>query len=210
MFLGHQWKTRKVFLAGGRVTLTPILQGWQAAGLGQGGPLLSGNWSSHPISSRFNPHLAERIRLDVAPEVKPPWAYIGRPHEFRGLYHSGFDHGRVQTEIELESGQSLRHRRTTDRRMLETKRRFHFFPASLAGKLVSIQIREQAEHELLVIVTPEIVRPIPAGQACAFETTRANWTRGPCRGLPVCRPPANQGTDPSGKAARESKAYKMT
>jgi pilus assembly protein CpaC len=71
----------------------------------------------------------------------------------------------VQTEIELESGQSFGIAGLLDNRAVET---FNKIPGlsniPLIGKLFQSKSRQRNNSELLVLVTPELVRPIPAGR----------------------------------------------
>jgi pilus assembly protein CpaC len=72
---------------------------------------------------------------------------------------------RVQTEVELESGQSFVIAGLMDNRMTETINKIPGLAnIPLLGKLFTSRAISRNNSELLVIVTPEVVRPIPAGQ----------------------------------------------
>jgi len=72
----------------------------------------------------------------------------------------------VQTEIELEAGQSFAIGGLLDRRLTETIEKVPLLSSvPLLGKLFQSRSINKQNNELLVIVTPEIVRPIPRGQA---------------------------------------------
>ena len=72
----------------------------------------------------------------------------------------------MQTEIELESGQSFAIGGLLDRRLTETVQKIPLLSSiPLLGKLFQSKSLNKQNTELLVIVTPEIVRPIPQGQA---------------------------------------------
>jgi pilus assembly protein CpaC len=72
---------------------------------------------------------------------------------------------RVQTEVELESGQSFVIAGLMDNRMTETISKIPGLAnIPLLGKLFTSRSIARNNSELLVIVTPEVVRPIPAGQ----------------------------------------------
>ena len=95
-------------------------------------------------------------------------ARLHQRRHVRGLHHSGADHARVQTEVELESGQSFVIAGLLDNQITES---FSQGPGhrrhSAAGQAVPDRKRSNRNNtELLVIVTPEMVRPIPAGSRC--------------------------------------------
>jgi pilus assembly protein CpaC len=71
----------------------------------------------------------------------------------------------VQTEVELEGGQSFVIAGLLDQRMTETLNKIPGLSAiPLLGKLFQSKSAGRNNTELMVIVTPEIVRPIPADQ----------------------------------------------
>ena len=72
---------------------------------------------------------------------------------------------KVQTEVELESGQSFVIAGLLDNEITETLNKIPGLAnIPLLGKLFQSRSRPKDNTELLVIVTPEVVRPIPAGQ----------------------------------------------
>jgi pilus assembly protein CpaC len=72
---------------------------------------------------------------------------------------------RVQTEVELESGQSFVIAGLLDNSLTETISKIPGLAnIPLLGKLFTSRSTKRNNSELLVIVTPELVRPIPAGQ----------------------------------------------
>jgi pilus assembly protein CpaC len=71
----------------------------------------------------------------------------------------------VQTEIELEDGQSFVIGGLLDNRLTETLNRVPGLAnIPLLGKLFQSRSVSKNNTELLVLVTPELVRPIPKGQ----------------------------------------------
>lgn len=103
------------------------------------------------------------IRLQVAPEVSS----LDYTHavSVEGFTVPGISTRRVQTEIELESGQSFVIAGLIDNQVTDS---FSKIPGigdiPILGKLFQSKVISRNNSELLVIVTPEIVRPIPAGQ----------------------------------------------
>ncbi|MGA7415838.1 MAG: type II and III secretion system protein, partial [Bryobacteraceae bacterium] len=76
----------------------------------------------------------------------------------------GLDVRRVHTEVELRNGQSLVIAGLLDNRVTQTINKIPGLSAlPLFGKLFESRAILKNNSELLVIVTPEIVEPIPAG-----------------------------------------------
>jgi pilus assembly protein CpaC len=72
----------------------------------------------------------------------------------------------VQTEIELENGQSFAIAGLLDNRFNETIDKIPGLGnIPLLGKLFQSRVLTKSNSELLIMVTPELVRPVPAGQA---------------------------------------------
>ena len=84
---------------------------------------------------------------------------------FQGFRIPALTVRRVHTEIELEAGQSFAIGGLLDRRTTET---FNKIPGigdiPILGKLFQSRSLQKDNSELLMIATPELVRPIPAGQ----------------------------------------------
>jgi len=147
------------FVAGGEFPY-PILQG---GGLGLGAVTIQ--FREFGIRINFMPVSTPRgtIRLEVAPEVSALDYTNGLT--FQGFTIPGLTLRRVQTGIELESGQSFAIGGLLDRRLIETMEKIPLLgDVPLLGKLFQSRSLTKQNTELLVIVTPELVRPIPVGQ----------------------------------------------
>jgi pilus assembly protein CpaC len=147
------------FLAGGQFPY-PILQG---GGAGLGAVTIA--FHDFGVRIDFLPLITPRgtIILDVAPEVSALDYANGL--NFQGAVVPGLTTRRVKTEIELESGQSFAIGGLLDRRLQETIAKIPLLASvPLLGKLFQSRSREKQNTELLVIVTPEIVQPIPQGK----------------------------------------------
>ncbi len=147
------------FLAGGEFPY-PILQG---GGLGIGTVTIQ--FREFGVRINFLPLVTPRgtIRLDVAPEVSALDFTSGLT--FQGVNIPGLSTRRVQTEIELESGQSFAIGGLLDRRLTETLEKVPLLASvPLFGKLFQSRSTTRENNELLVIVTPEIIRPMTASQ----------------------------------------------
>ena len=147
------------FLAGGEFPF-PTLQGG-GAGLGA----VTIQFREFGVRINFLPVVTPRgtIRLQVTPEVSA--LDFANGLTFQGFTIPGLSTRRVTTEVELESGQSfaigglLDNRTTTTWNKIPGLGDIPFF-----GKLFQSRNVQKNNSELLVIVTPEIVRPMLAGQ----------------------------------------------
>ncbi|MFP5234256.1 MAG: type II and III secretion system protein family protein [Acidobacteriota bacterium] len=146
------------FLAGGEYPY-PIAQ---ATG---GGTAISIMFKDFGVRLNFIPTITPRntIQLQVAPEVSSL--------DFaNGVTISGFsvpavDVRRVKTEVELQEGQSFAIGGLLDNRETDTFEKIPFIGSvPILGKFFQSMSRNKTNTELIVIVTPEIVNPIPAGQ----------------------------------------------
>ena len=147
------------FLAGGEIPI-PVVQS-SAGGLGT----VTIMWKEFGVRINFVPTVTPRktIRLRVAPEVSSldPAAGI----TISGFSVPGLSIRRMQTEIELEDGQSFAIAGLLDNRTTETLSKIPGLgDIPVLGKLFQSRSRNKTNTELLVVVTPELVRPIPAGQ----------------------------------------------
>ena len=148
------------FLAGGEFPF-PMLQGG-GAGIGQ----ITIQFREFGIRLRFRPTVTPRgtIRLMVNPEVSSLDASNGLT--VQGFTVPGLDTRRVQTEVELQSGQSFVIAGLLDNRLTETISKIPGLAnIPLLGKLFESRSLLRNNSELLVLVTPEIVEPIPPGKA---------------------------------------------
>ncbi len=147
------------FVAGGEFPF-PMLQG----GAGVGAVTIT--FREYGIRLNFLPTVTPRgtVRLQVAPEVSS----LDYAHAvtFEGFTIPALSTRRVTTEVELENGQSFVIAGLLDN---QTTENFNKIPGigdiPLLGKLFQSRSVSRSNSELMVIVTPEIVRPIPAGQA---------------------------------------------
>jgi pilus assembly protein CpaC len=147
------------FLAGGEFPY-PTLQG---GGGGLGAVTIM--FREFGVRINFTPVVTPRgtIRLQVMPEVSS--LDFANGLVFQGFNIPALSTRRVQTEIELESGQSFVIGGLLDNRLTETLNKIPGLAnIPLLGKLFQSRNVTRNNTELLVLVTPELVRPIPAGQ----------------------------------------------
>ncbi|MCS7314454.1 MAG: pilus assembly protein N-terminal domain-containing protein [Bryobacterales bacterium] len=147
------------FLAGGEFPIPVVQSGIAGAGA------VTIQWREFGVRINFLPTITPRgtIRLRVAPEVSS--LDYANALTFQGFTIPAISTRRVQTEIELESGQSFLIAGLLDNRVIES---FSKIPGigdiPVIGKLFQSRSLSKSNTELLVAVTPELVRPIPKGQ----------------------------------------------
>jgi pilus assembly protein CpaC len=147
------------FLAGGEFPFPSI-----SAASG-GAPIVSIQFREFGVRLTFLPTITPRgtIYLQVAPEVSAL--------DFtNGLSVSGFNvpaltTRKLNTQVELSEGQSFAIGGLLDNRATDTFEKIPFIgDIPVLGKLFQSKSVSKTNTELIVIVTPELVRPIAAGQ----------------------------------------------
>ncbi len=147
------------FLAGGEFPF-PTLQGG-GGGVGQ----VTIQFHEFGIRLHFLPFVTPRgtIRMTVTPEVSSLDYANGLTVD--GFTVPGLDTRRVETEIELRNGQSFVIAGLLDNRLSQTIDKIPGLgDIPLVGKLFQSKVATRSHTELLVIVTPEIVRAIEPGE----------------------------------------------
>lgn len=146
------------FLAGGEFPF-PTIQGG-ASGVGQ----ITIQFKEFGVRLNFLPVVTPRgtIRLTVTPEVSSLDYANGL--SVSGYTVPGLATRRVQTDIELENGQSfviagLLNNQVTD----ELSKMPGLSSVPILGKLFQSRSSSKSSSELLIMVTPELVNPIPVG-----------------------------------------------
>ena len=92
---------------------------------------------------------------------------------------------RVQTEVELESGQSFAIAGLLDKQTTESLSKIPGIgDLPLLGKLFQSKSLNRSNSELLVLITPEIVKPIPAGQQLPNLSYPRPFMEGNTPGMP--------------------------
>jgi pilus assembly protein CpaC len=151
------------FLAGGEFPY-PVVQG----GSTNGSTAISIQFRQFGVRLNFIPTILPRgtIRLQVAPEVSSLDYTNGVT--LQGFTVPGVSVRNVNTEVELAEGQSFAIAGLLDNRETETMNKIPFIgDVPVLGKLFRSKQKNRTNTELMVIVTPEIVHPVPAGQTIA-------------------------------------------
>ena len=148
------------FLAGGQFPY-PVVQGAGAGGTNA----VTIQFQQFGVRLNFIPTITPRgtIQLQVAPEVSA--LDYANGVTISGFTVPGISVRRVNTEVELSEGQSFAIGGLLDNRETQTLSKIPFIgDVPILGKLFQSISRTKSNTELVVIVTPELVRPIPAGQ----------------------------------------------
>jgi len=147
------------FISGGEFPV-PVVQGGANVGA------VTIQFREFGVKLNFLPTITPRgtIRLQVSPEVSS--LDYANGVVLNGFTVPALDTRKVQTEIELENGQSFAIAGLLNNNFNETIDKVPGLGnIPLLGKLFQSRTLTKSNSELLIMVTPEIVRPIPAGQA---------------------------------------------
>ncbi len=146
------------FLAGGEYPY-PVAQG-SSGGL----TTVTIEFKEYGIRLNFIPTITPRgtIRLQVAPEVSA-LDYTNEVN-ISGFEVPGITSRKVNTEVELADGESFMIGGLLDKSTNDTFEKIPFIgDIPIIGKLFQSEQKTKNDTELIVIVTPEIVSPIAAG-----------------------------------------------
>ena len=187
------------FVAGGEFPY-PTLQGG-GAGVGQ----VTISFREFGIKLKFTPTLTPRgtIKLHVAPEVSS--LDFANALSVAGGTIPALNTRKVETDVELQDGQSFGIAGLLNNQVTETLSKIPGIgDIPILGKLFQSKTVNRQNSELLVIVTPELVDPIPAGQNLPELPTPLSFLQGP--GI-MTQPPRTPGVDKTGgPAARAPRA----
>ena len=146
------------FLSGGEYPY-PVVSG-TSGGL----PAVSIQFQEYGIRLNFIPTLTPRgtIHLQVAPEVSA--LDYSNSVDISGFTVPGITTRRVNTEVELKDGQTFIIGGLLDKQITDEFQKIPFLgDIPILGKLFQSEQKTKNNTELLVMVTPEIVAPIPVG-----------------------------------------------
>jgi len=148
------------FLAGGQFPF-PVVQGTTGGG-GVGAVTIQ--FKEFGVRLNFIPTITPRgtIRLQVAPEVSS--LDFANGVSVSGFTVPGLDVRKVNTEVELAEGQSFAIGGLLDNRDTKNFSKIPFLgDIPVLGKFFQSINQTRTNTELIVIVTPEIVAPMPVG-----------------------------------------------
>ena len=181
------------FVAGGEFPY-PTLQGG-GAGVGQ----VTISFREFGIRLKFTPTITPRgtIKLHVAPEVSS--LDFANALSVAGGTIPALNTRKVETDVELQDGQSFGIAGLLNNQTTETLSKIPGLgDIPVLGKLFSSKTVNRQNSELLVIVTPVLVDPIPAGQSVPELPMPLSFLQGP--GI-MTQAPQTPGPDKTGNAA---------
>ena len=149
------------FLAGGEYPY-PVVQG---GGAGTAATVTI-EFKEYGVRLNFIPTVTPRgtIRLQVAPEVSA--LDFTNAIEISGFEVPAITTRKVKTEVELKDGDTLVLGGLLDNRETETFEKIPLIgDIPILGKFFQSKSTNKTNTELIVMVTPEVVAPIPAGGA---------------------------------------------
>jgi pilus assembly protein CpaC len=148
------------FLAGGEFPY-PVVQGGTTGGT----TAITIQFRQFGVRLNFIPTITPRgtIHLQVAPEVSTLDYTNGV--SIQGFTVPGVSVRNVNTEVELAENQSFAIGGLLDNRETEQFQKIPFIgDIPILGKLFQSKVKTKSNTELMVIVTPQLVQPLPAGQ----------------------------------------------
>lgn len=151
------------FLAGGEFPV-PVVQGNGGGGNGSGNNAITIQWKPFGVSLAFTPTvLADGvINMQVAPEVSSidPSASI----VINNLTIPGLQTRRAKSVVEMRDGESFALAGLLRKDFSDTVRQVPILGSlPIIGALFRSSGFQHEETELVIIVTPRLVRPVPAG-----------------------------------------------
>ena len=149
------------FLAGGQYPY-PTVQGTSAGGAGA----VTISFKEYGVRLNFIPTITPRntIRLQVSPEVST--LDFANAVTLSGFTVPAITTRKINTEVELADSQTLVLGGLLDNRETETFEKIPFIgDIPVLGKLFQSKTINRTNTELIVMVTPELVLPIPANAA---------------------------------------------
>lgn len=149
------------FLSGGEFPF-PMLQ---STGAGGGVPAITIQFRQFGIKLDFTPTILpdDEIHLKVSPEVSS--LDYANALTITGFTVPALAVRRVQSEMELRDGQSFVIAGLMDNRVTKTLQKIPGLgDIPLLGKIFQSESLNKNKTELLVLVTPQIVHPLPPGQ----------------------------------------------
>jgi pilus assembly protein CpaC len=151
------------FLSGGEFPF-PSVQGGTSSGA------ISISFRKYGVSIEFLAHITPRgtIRLTVVPEVST--LDFSNAVVIDGFNVPALATRRINTEVELASGESFAIAGMLDNRFQETMTKIPGLAnIPLLGKLFESRLKSRSNSELIVLVTPELVKAVPAELAPQLE-----------------------------------------
>ena len=146
------------FLAGGEIPI-PVAQGGAFGSI-------SIEYKKFGVGVEFAPTVLgpDRIHLEVSPEVSEPDFTIGTVSQ--GIFTPGFRTRRSSTSVELGDGQTFAIAGLLSEQLNEFAERYPVLgDIPVLGALFRSMSYQSNETELVILVTPRLVKPLAPGEA---------------------------------------------
>lgn len=185
------------FVAGGEFPF-PVVQGGASVGA------VTIEFREYGVRINFLPVITPRgtIRLQVAPEVSS--LDYANALQFQGFTIPALATRRVETHVELESGQSFVIAGLLDNTITESLNKIPGIgDIPVLGKLFQSRSRTRHNSELMILITPELVRPIPAGGAVPEIALPEKFLSGTAKAAPRTPGAEVTGTVPTPPVRRD-------
>lgn len=195
---GHQAS----FISGGEVPV-PVLQGGTGAGTS-----VSVQFHSFGVQIKFLPVITPRgtIRLHVAPEVSS--LDYSNAVTLSGSTIPAIAERRIETDVELNDGQSFAIAGLLDQRTTDSWSRMPgFADIPVLGKLFQTKATTKSNSELLVIITIQLVAPIPDSKSIPDLDRPVPFMTG--NGI-LNTPPQTPGPDKTGPVSKRTPRDQMS
>lgn len=175
------------FLAGGEIPV-PIVQGVSGA--------VSVTYKEFGIRLTFRPTIAgDVIRLRVRPEVSSLDFANGVTVE--GFRIPALSTRRAETEVELRNGQSFAIAGLMDNSSQDDRTKIPILgDIPIVGHLFRSRADRVQRTELMVLITPRLVRPLEAGEVPQFPLQPEKFLPPDEKRVPAAKPPKGEGRDP--------------
>ncbi len=174
------------FLAGGEFPF-PVVQG------GTNFTAVTIVFKEFGVRLKFTPNLLPdgKIRLKVAPEVSA--LDFANALTVAGFVIPAISTRRAETEVELSNGQSFAIAGLIDNRLVEIASKVPLLgDIPFLGKLFRSRSLSQSKSELLVMVTPRLVKPNDPGQEPPLPDFPKPFPNDPLKEKPDAAPPGQE------------------
>jgi len=147
-------------LAGGEYPF-PVVQG---SSVGGAGPTVTIMFKEYGVRLTFLPHVTPQGTIDLQIISEVSSLDFTNAVTISGFQVPAIAERRVKTQVELSKGQSFAIGGLLDNRTTETLSKIPYISnIPILGKFFQSIAKNKTNSELIVIVTPEIVQPVPEG-----------------------------------------------
>lgn len=161
------------FLAGGEFPF-PTIQSTTTGGAIS--PVITVRFRRFGIELTFTPTISHTgsIHLKVKPEVSA--LDFSNAVQLQGFLIPAISTRTAETEVILKDGESFAIAGLIDNRVIQTMSKIPWLgDVPIVGNLFRSRSNRKSTDELLVVVTPRFVKPVPAGESIKLPDTVETW-----------------------------------